>query len=144
MKESNQDKRIMLGVADLGARLFRNIRGSFYPPDSMQKIMKFLSAGNVKQAMNMIRRSRRIAAGINVRGSSDLIGYLPVTITEDMVGKKVAVFVAMEDKMESRKPTRDQVMFVNAVKSNGGIGAVVYGVDDARMEIEKFLNNLVE
>lgn len=65
-------------------------------------------------------------------GSSDLIGYKSVVITTDMVGKRVAVFCALEGKRDRRvRPTRMQQDFLNLVTSAGGIAGVFTDVDSA-------------
>lgn len=63
-------------------------------------------------------------------GSSDCIGYTPVVVTQEMVGTTLAVFTAVEAKKEGRDTTdkdrkRRQGAFLDAVRSAGGIGAIV-------------------
>ena len=60
--ESNILKRIMLALAG-DAVLFRNNRGLFMTLDG----------------------KRKVRAGLEVPGSSDLVGYRSVTVTPDMV-----------------------------------------------------------
>ena len=64
-------------------------------------------------------------------GFSDLFGLVAVTITPDMVGKKVAVFVAMEVKAENGRPSDKQKGFLGAVNDNGGRSGVVRSAEDA-------------
>ena len=64
-------------------------------------------------------------------GFSDLFGMVSVTITAEMVGQKVAVFVAMEVKDEKKKPSDKQKAFMKAVNDNGGRSGVVRSADDA-------------
>lgn len=64
-------------------------------------------------------------------GSSDLIGWRTVEITEDMVGTSLAVFTAIEVKDRGR-PTPQQLAFLEAVKAAGGIGGVARSTDEAR------------
>lgn len=64
-------------------------------------------------------------------GFSDLFGLVSVTVTPDMVGQKVAVFVAMEVKDEKKKPTDKQKAFLKAVNDNGGRSGVVRSTEDA-------------
>jgi len=64
-------------------------------------------------------------------GSSDLIGWTPVIITEDMIGKQVAVFTSIEVKRSPRqKPTQEQLNFLDAVKKAGGIALVACSVEE--------------
>ena len=65
-------------------------------------------------------------------GSSDLIGWSTITITQDMVGAHVAIFSAIEVKRTTggrRSP--DQINFVNNVKSAGGIAGFATSEEDA-------------
>lgn len=63
--------------------------------------------------------------------SSDLIGLMPVTITQDMIGQTVGVFTALECKRSDWKgfPTDDreraQERFLQLVRDYGGIGRFI-------------------
>lgn len=73
------------------------------------------------------------------KGSSDLIGWTPVTITPDMVGRKLAVFTAVEvkkNKHGSYKATEDQKRFISAVLNAGGFS----GVADCNKDLEEIIN----
>ena len=73
------------------------------------------------------------------KGSSDLIGWTPVTITPDMVGKKIAVFTAVEVKLNKNgkyKATDDQKRFISAVLNNGGFA----GVADCKKDLEDIIH----
>ena len=52
-------------------------------------------------------------------GMSDIIGLVP--------GGR---FIAIEAKVKPNKPTADQLAFLEAVRSSGGIGIVAYSVED--------------
>ena len=64
-----------------------------------------------------------VNAGLG-RGSSDLIGWTPVKVTKNMVGRRIAVFTAIEVKVPGSRtePRRlvDQEAFIAAVKRDGG------------------------
>jgi VRR-NUC domain len=64
-------------------------------------------------------------------GSSDLIGWRTLTVTTDMVGSKLAVFVALEGKAKTGAATNEQTAFIAAVKDAGGIAGVFRSVDEA-------------
>lgn len=61
-------------------------------------------------------------------GTSDLIGWKPVTVTQDMVGKRLAVFVAVEVKKPGHKTSKErleqQLNFLHRVVEAGGIGVM--------------------
>ena len=72
------------------------------------------------------------------KGSSDLIGWTPITITPDMVGSKIAVFTAVEvkkNKFGKYRATKEQKHFISAVKANGGMA----GVADCNADLERIL-----
>jgi hypothetical protein len=58
-------------------------------------------------------------------GSSDLIGWHTITVTPDMVGTEIAVFMAVEVKAPGKKPTKSQRNFLDQVVKSGGIGIVI-------------------
>lgn len=64
------------------------------------------------------------------RGSSDLIGFTEIIITEDMIGKKIAIFTALEIKNSTGRPSKEQVHFIKKVREAGGISGVVRNLDD--------------
>lgn len=90
--------------------------------------------GKTKKATNgngiYIEDPRPLHAGLCV-GSSDLIGWQTVIITPEMVGRKVAVFVAIEGKTGRQKPTKEQLNFINQVNKSGGIAGCVWSEDQA-------------
>ena len=63
-------------------------------------------------------------------GSSDLIGLRQVTITPDMVGQQLAVFVAIEVKDRGRA-TEQQQAFISLVQQAGGLAGIARSVADA-------------
>jgi hypothetical protein len=73
---------------------------------------------------------RRIRFGL-FPGSSDLIGWKTVTVTSDMVGKKVAIFLSIEAKAPGKKPNADQKNWITQVNECGGIAGAVDCVADA-------------
>lgn len=78
----------------------------------------------------MIHGARPFTTGLPP-GFSDLFGLVPVTITPDMVGQQVAVFVALECKTAKGKATEKQNNFLRAVNDNGGRAGVVRSPEDA-------------
>lgn len=64
-------------------------------------------------------------------GFADLFGITPKQITQEDVGKTVAVFTALECKAPGKKPTEKQQHFLDFVEEQGGIAGVARSVADA-------------
>lgn len=90
------------------AVLFRNNQGMFMTMD-----------GN-----------RRVYAGLG-KGTSDLIGWREITVTPEMVGKRIAIFCAVEGKTSEGKLSEIQSDFLKEVSDAGGYALVVRSPDDA-------------
>ncbi len=113
MRENSVLRTVLtLGVG--AVRLFRNTVGRVYDA----------------------RSQRWIQYGLCV-GSSDLVGWKSVTITPEMVGSTVAVFVALECKSDSGTATPEQKTFVAAVQRAGGIAGIVRNVDQAKLVLRE-------
>lgn len=91
----------------------------------------------VKEQKHQIRleHPRRIKFGL-VTGASDLIGYVSVLITPEMVGRRVAVFLAPEIKVGADTMSAEQAHFHDMVKLAGGIAVECRAVGDAEQAIE--------
>lgn len=76
--------------------------------------------------------------GVGGPGGSDLIGLTPVKITQDMVGKTIGVFTAIEVKTERGKATKQQQKFIDSIIKNGGIAGVARSAGDALNIIKPF------
>jgi hypothetical protein len=92
-------------------RIFRNNNGALV--DSRGIPVRF-GLGNDSSQLNKVLKS------------SDLIGWTPMIITQDMIGCKVAIFTSIEMKEEGWKFTGDdrevaQKRWLDLVKSDGGI-----------------------
>jgi len=79
-----------------------------------------------------VRELRIVAAGLQADGSSDLVGFVPVTITQEMVGKRIAVFAAVEVKTLTGRVEPNQQNFVDFVKKSGGLSGVARSKEDGR------------
>ncbi len=109
MYESEIQNKIRLKLSQLGFILFRNNVGAWRHP----------SGAWIKYGL--------------CEGSSDLIGWRPLIITSDMVGSKIAQFVAIETKRPSKSRVSErQSHFVNVVQKNGGVGIIVSSIDDLK------------
>ena len=109
-------KRLMVEGSKLGLRLFRNQVGSYQLRDG-----RYLSSGLCK-------------------GSSDLIGYYPVEITPEMVGRTVAVFVAIEAKGPRGQVRKEQQQFLEVVAGMGAVAACVRSLQELHEAVTRWRN----
>lgn len=115
MKEKELVNTIRTEVSRGNVRLFQNVVG-----------MVYVKRGNRYEPM-------RVGLGV---GTSDLIGLVSVTVTPDMVGKKLAQFLAVEVKTETGKLRPEQANFIEQVKQLGGKAFVARSVQEVRDGIE--------
>ena len=99
-------KRVQISASQEGCRLFRN------------------NNGKLKDRTGMW-----ITYGL-CPGSADLIGWTPVQVTADMVGKTIAIFTAVEVKTEKGVVEELQENFINTVNGSGGISFVARSEED--------------
>lgn len=139
-EESNILQRVRIHGSKAGARLFRNSRGMFVTMDTIDKIRKLAKEQGVFAVLEYLNsgKVRMVRAGLEVPGSSDLIGWVPVTITPDMVGKQIAVFAAPEIKKQGGYPSKDQRHFMENVNKAGGMANVVRSNDDLDIMINSY------
>lgn len=102
-----QQIRLAVGTrSDL--RLFRNQVGSLPDP----------------------RTGRLVTFGL-ARGSADLIGWRTITVTPEMVGRRLAVFCSIEVKTPTGRLRADQQAWLTAVQGAGGVAGVARSIGDA-------------
>jgi hypothetical protein len=77
-------------------------------------------------------RGQWVGFGIPGKGGSDLLGFHTITVTPEHVGQKFAVFLAVECKSATGKPTPEQENFIQFVQSAGGIAGIARSAEDAR------------
>ena len=123
MAEREITNALLLRLSKTGARLFRNNTGMAWAGEKLQG-----PTGAAR--LVTLKNARPLHAGL-CKGSSDLIGWTPVEITESMVGKKLAVFTALEVKSPRGRTSEEQERFINEVTRAGGIGRVVRKPEDA-------------
>lgn len=123
MKESAVQDHIRLIAAKLGCDLYRNNTGVL------------LNERGVPVRYGLCNDS----AELNKRfKSSDLIGWRPVLITPDMVGRVVAIFTAVECKesgwvyKDNDQHAKAQKAFIDLVLRNGGCAGFAQSVEDFR------------
>lgn len=113
--EKDIERMLILHASKIGSTVFKNNVGMY--KDQRGNVIKY---------------------GL-CNGSSDLIGWTPITITPDMVGKRIAVFTAVEVKKDKRgkyQATKEQKAFISAVLNNGGYA----GVADCKQDLENIVN----
>jgi hypothetical protein len=128
MNESNITKLIELSVSKTGTKIFRNNVGLGWIGESYRinrKKTVELNEGDV-----VVRNARPLHAGL-IKGSSDLIGWKPTVITPEMVGKTLAVFTAIEVKTQTGRASKEQLVFIERVKSDGGIAGIARNPSEA-------------
>jgi hypothetical protein len=126
--EANRLNDIMIGVSQIAATIFRNNVGVGWAGKAEKQTqvrMVQVHPGDV-----VVRNARPLRAGL-CKGSADLIGWIPVLITQEMVGTTIAAFLSLEVKTETGVLTVEQRRFSDAVISDGGRAGVARNVYDA-------------
>ena len=111
--ETILQQRIRLAVGtNPEARIFRNQVGSLPDP----------------------RTGRLVTFGL-ARGSADLIGWRTITVTQAMVGTRLAVFTSIEVKVPTGRVRPEQQSWLEAVQGAGGIAIIARSVPDAELAL---------
>ncbi len=113
--ETDISHNIILDLAPLGVRLFKNVRGLFLTLDGKRKVL----------------------AGLQPKGSSDLIGYTITEITPEMVGQKLPIFTVIETKTEIGKASDEQNLYLNVIRKHGGNAGIARNTLDAKKICKK-------
>lgn len=104
-----------------GVKLWRNNSGAF--KDATGRVVRY-GLGNESPAISKVLKS------------ADLIGWRTVTITPDMIGQQVAVFLSIECKREGWKPSDTderetaQRRWANEVNRAGGEARFISDADE--------------
>lgn len=107
VSEKDIEKKIIIAVQSVGTTVFKN------------------NVGTAKKVDPRTGKEYFVRFGL-CEGSSDLIGITPITITDNMVGKKIGVFTAIEVKKDVKKKydkhrMETQQRFIDFVNKNGGV-----------------------
>lgn len=70
-------------------------------------------------------------------GSSDLIGWTTVVVTDEMVGTRIAVFTSLEGKRGKDQVTEQQYRWIRAVAESGGIAGIFTTDESAQLLVEE-------
>lgn len=126
MREAAIQQRILLAVSRGMTRLFRMNVGQAWTGDAQRQ----------RDGSMLIRDPRPFKAG--VKGMADLCGWTTIEVTPGMVGRKVAVYTAIEVKGDGGRVRPEQVQFVDAVRLAGGIAGVAYSVEEAQGIVDSY------
>lgn len=134
-EETNIVRRVMLKLGkNTAIRMFRNNTGAAW----IGKSVKFdkrqsvvVEAGDV-----LIQQGRFFVAGL-CPGSSDLIGFESIVITQEMIGKTIARFTAPEIKTERGRASKEQLNFIDMVNKMGGNAFIATNENQAAEFIKK-------
>lgn len=114
--EAAIQQQLRLEAARLGWHLWRNNNGACR--DDTGRLIRYGLANDSARLSKQIK-------------SSDLIGWVPVLITPDMVGQTVAVFTSIEAKRSDWRlqpgdaHAQAQARWIDLVKGSGGYGGFV-------------------
>ena len=107
MSEQAIQQRIRIACSTGNTRLFRNNTGTLRD-----------------------QHGRPVQFGL-CKGSADLIGWRTVTVTPEMVGTQVAVFLSIEVKTPTGRIRPEQQQWLQVVQDAGGIAGVARSVEEA-------------
>lgn len=134
--EGKASEVVRLRASEWGCRLFRNNSGVL--KDARGVPVRF-GLGNESPKLN-----KRLK-------SSDFIGYTPVTVTPEMVGKTLAVFTALEVKPDGTNIHRQwnensrewaQQRFIDLVKAAGGLAGFATNQGDVDVLVNAYIAGL--
>ena len=80
------------------------------------------------------RTGRLVTFGL-ARGSADLIGWRTITVTQAMVGTRLAIFTSIEVKTPTGRVRPEQQAWLEAVLQAGGIAMIARSVPDAELAL---------
>lgn len=134
--EGRVQEDVELAASSFFSRLLRNNSGALQ--NKLGAWVRY-GLGNISKKLNAKLKS------------SDLIGWTTITITPAMVGKKVAIFTAIEVKPPTFKVTGNykensrewaQERFCSLVREHNGFGAIVNSREHYEITMRFFIDNL--
>jgi hypothetical protein len=94
-----------------------------------------------RRGMLPLPRGGMLPFGLGPAGFTDEIGYTPIKITEEMVGRTVAVFPAIEAKTDTVTVASHQQSVIDELKAHGCIAGVATCGEDVRSIIQSWERN---
>jgi hypothetical protein len=77
--------------------------------------------------------------GDAIKGTSDLVGHTSIVVTQEMVGRRIAVFTVIEAKCtDGGRVSSDQHHFIDAIRRAGGIAGVASSPNEAKKIIDDY------
>lgn len=125
MAEADFMRRLQILASSFGARLFRQQVGMGWVGKAERITMP--KRVEVRPGDVVIRNARPFHAG--VEGMSDLGGWVPVTVTPEMVGATIALYAQVEVK-ENARPSKEQLSWIEAVNKAGGRAGIARSEQD--------------
>jgi hypothetical protein len=117
--ESDLYPAIMAECSRGGTRVFRQQSGLSWQGTVIERTQQRLILAN----------PRAIRSG--VPGMADLGGFTTITVTPDLVGETLAIYLAIEAKAARGRLTDEQADFLKLVLRCGGRAGVARSVEDA-------------
>ena len=119
MQENKIQTDIRLQCSNPTNRLFRNHVGTGYTQWSVNAALNKMYDIEVRKRAEKEIKKGFFSHGFGL-GTSDIIGIQSITITPDMVGKKIGVFTAIEVKDPNHKTNPEllnkQNKFINIIR----------------------------
>lgn len=127
MTETDLQRQIQIALSDEHTRLLRNTVGFGW------------------QGTNFTIRDGKLVGGIARAvtfglgpDTSDLVGPHSIIVTPRMIGRRLALFAAVEIKRPGKKATQGQSNFLGTIKELGGLSGVARSIEEARRIVTRF------
>ncbi len=126
--ETDIQRQIQLALSSPTGRMFRNTVGEGWHGKVVHQTPTHIT----------LQHYRHVKFGL-APGSSDLIGLHSLLITPQMVGRRVAVFTAIEVKRpKGKKAIEEQRRFIEMASELGGISGIARSPDQAIQIVSDF------
>jgi hypothetical protein len=131
-EKSSVQSPVMLAIGKLcpHVALFRNNVGFGVALSARGSLFTKILSAVVALANKMGGHASPVKYGL-FEGSADLIGWETTTVTPEMVGKPVAIFLSIECKTPTGKIEPAQVTWAANVRAAGGKAIIARSVDEA-------------